>query len=247
MKSQKSKKLKDLADLNKKFVINLANENFTDADYSVLGRGLKFVDIPKETQAYLLDRDVEQLMGKMRSFLNENLRHLMMHLYDIHNAEFRFWLLHDHEYILNLIKYQHVSSGVARGGQGDPRQNSRPPFCPPNEISLCTGVYRDRLFLPRSRPPWENFSPPLAPSFQKVWLRHCMPGYKLIDLQNCSRPINLYQWLLNHLIKFIYPWIIIMASLKRAYFLYFMSSEVLGLQKNPAAEIFIIENQQILQ
>ena len=37
IKSKQSKKLKDLADLNKKFVINLANENFTDAEYSVLG------------------------------------------------------------------------------------------------------------------------------------------------------------------------------------------------------------------
>ena len=49
--SQRSKKLKDLADLNKKFVINLANENFSDAEYSVLGRGLKFIDIPKAPQS----------------------------------------------------------------------------------------------------------------------------------------------------------------------------------------------------
>ena len=58
-------KLKDLADLNKKFVINLANENFTDAEYSVLGRGLKFVDIPKEPKANLLDGDAQQFMRKM--------------------------------------------------------------------------------------------------------------------------------------------------------------------------------------
>ena len=59
-------KLKDLADLNKKFVINLANENFTDAEYSVLGSGLKFVDIPKELKANFLDGDAQQFMRKMR-------------------------------------------------------------------------------------------------------------------------------------------------------------------------------------
>ncbi len=65
-KSKKSKKLKDLADLNKKFVINLANENFSDAEYSVLGRGLKFVDTPKDPTAIMLDRDVQLFMRKIR-------------------------------------------------------------------------------------------------------------------------------------------------------------------------------------
>ena len=52
--------------MNKKFVINLANENFSDAEYSVLGRGLKFVDTPKDPKAKMLDRDVQQFMRKMR-------------------------------------------------------------------------------------------------------------------------------------------------------------------------------------
>ena len=65
-KSQKSKNLKDLANANKKFVINLANENFSDAELSVLGRGLKFIDIPKDPKAKLLDRDTEAFMRIMR-------------------------------------------------------------------------------------------------------------------------------------------------------------------------------------
>ena len=64
--NQRSKKLKDLANLNKKFVINLANENFSDAEYSVLGRGLKYIDVPKNPKAILLDRDTEVFMRKMR-------------------------------------------------------------------------------------------------------------------------------------------------------------------------------------
>ena len=65
-KSQRSKKLKDLANANKKFVINLANENFSDAELSVLGRGLKFIDVPKPPKAILLDRDTVSFMRKMR-------------------------------------------------------------------------------------------------------------------------------------------------------------------------------------
>ena len=61
-KSQRSKKLKDLANANKKFVINLANENFSNAELSVSGRGLKFIDIPKPPKAILLDRDTEAFM-----------------------------------------------------------------------------------------------------------------------------------------------------------------------------------------
>ena len=65
-KAKKSQTQKDLANLNKKFVINLANENFTDAEYSVLGRGLKFIDIPKSPKAIWLDRDTQTFMRKMR-------------------------------------------------------------------------------------------------------------------------------------------------------------------------------------
>ena len=65
-KQQKSKTLKDLANLNKKFVINLANENFTDAELSVLGKGLKFIDIPKDPTVKMLDRDTETFMRIMR-------------------------------------------------------------------------------------------------------------------------------------------------------------------------------------
>ena len=56
----------DLANMNKKFIINSANENLTDAEISVLGRGLKFIDVPKDPKAYMLDRDTESLMRKMR-------------------------------------------------------------------------------------------------------------------------------------------------------------------------------------
>ena len=64
--SQRSKKLKDLANLNKKFVNNLENENFSDAEYSVLGRGLKFIDVLKNPRAHLLDVDTESFRRKMR-------------------------------------------------------------------------------------------------------------------------------------------------------------------------------------
>ena len=50
----------------KKFIINLANENLTDAEISVLGRGSKFTDVPKDPKAYMLDRDAEAFMRKMR-------------------------------------------------------------------------------------------------------------------------------------------------------------------------------------
>ena len=66
-KSEKrSKTLKDLAELNKKFVINLSNETFTDAELSVLGRGLKFIHVPKKPSAIQLDGDTEAFMRKMR-------------------------------------------------------------------------------------------------------------------------------------------------------------------------------------
>ena len=51
--SQTSKKLKDLANMNKKFIINLANENLNDAEIFVSGRGLKFIDVPKDPKAYI--------------------------------------------------------------------------------------------------------------------------------------------------------------------------------------------------
>ena len=54
--------LKDLANANKKFVINLANEHFSNADLSVSGRDLKFIAIPTPPKAILLDRDTEALM-----------------------------------------------------------------------------------------------------------------------------------------------------------------------------------------
>ena len=63
--SQIKKKIKDLANMNKKFIIKLANENLTDAEMSVLGRGLKFVDVPKDPKAYMLDKDTEAFMRKM--------------------------------------------------------------------------------------------------------------------------------------------------------------------------------------
>ena len=73
MNLKRSKNLKDLANKNKKFVINLANENFSDAEISVLGRGLKFVDVPKTPAADMLDRDTETFMRKMRiRFLMSN-------------------------------------------------------------------------------------------------------------------------------------------------------------------------------
>ena len=65
-KANKSKKLQDLVNFNKKFVINLANENFSDAEFAVLGKGLKFIAIPKDPQANQLDRDTKQFMRKMR-------------------------------------------------------------------------------------------------------------------------------------------------------------------------------------
>jgi len=55
-----------LAETNKKFVINLTNEIFSDAEISVLGRGLKFIDVPKNPTANMLDRDTENFMRKMR-------------------------------------------------------------------------------------------------------------------------------------------------------------------------------------
>jgi hypothetical protein len=66
IKAQRSKNLKDLGEINKKFVINLTNEKFSDAEISVLGRGLKFIDIPKKPTANMLDRDTENFMRKMR-------------------------------------------------------------------------------------------------------------------------------------------------------------------------------------
>ena len=43
--------------MNKKFIINLANENLTDGEISVLGRGLNFIDVLRDP--IMLDRDTD--------------------------------------------------------------------------------------------------------------------------------------------------------------------------------------------
>ena len=47
--------------MNKKFIINLKISLVQR-----LGRGLKFIDAPKDPKAYMLDRDTEAFMRKMR-------------------------------------------------------------------------------------------------------------------------------------------------------------------------------------
>ena len=53
--SQEVKKIKGLRQFEQKvrckFIINFANKNFSYVEFSVLGRDLKFIDIPKAPRA----------------------------------------------------------------------------------------------------------------------------------------------------------------------------------------------------
>ena len=44
--------------MNKKFIINLANENLTDGEISVLGRGLNFIDVLRDPNMLYRDTDM---------------------------------------------------------------------------------------------------------------------------------------------------------------------------------------------
>ena len=56
--SRRSKKWKDLANMNRKFIINLANENLTDGEISVLGRGMNFIDVLRDPNMLYRDTDM---------------------------------------------------------------------------------------------------------------------------------------------------------------------------------------------
>ena len=82
--------------------------------------------------------------------------------------------IHKSQNPMAMERWLIILTGIAqwrsqRGGRGwlPPLAETLPPFCPPNEITLCTEVYGELPFWVPVNPPISPLSPPCRPLIMK--------------------------------------------------------------------------------